>query len=286
MPDEAVLLLHVIGPFATHRFAGSRASSKRYMTQTVIGGVPADSVRSQHFRAVRAHFLGIGRWAGLSASQETWERGEDGKVRGWSARLHGGSEQFHGLSRGRRLVISTTWTVGGPTDNRTISAPVSIGCESRRLLPIERLLQPVLATQDLLSFAFGGFVLAESGTAQPDVDHRDGVSSLPTLWNGQLMVRSPAVTERQPKDLPLFGLQALGGIAGLARWLRLVSASPRATQPVVARHRLGATSASVAVLELAAAMTTGLGPIGHRNGQTHLLRRRSRSRLGRRSGTG
>jgi hypothetical protein len=80
------------------------------------------------------------------------------------------------------------------------------------------------------------------------------VPSLPRLWNGPLMVRSPAVSERRPKDLPLFSLQALGGIAGLARWLRLVSDYPRAAQPVVARYRFGSISPSVAVLELAAAM--------------------------------
>ena len=258
MPEDGALFLEVQGPGISHRFGGSRASSKQYMARTVIGGVPLDRLRTSSLLGLRANFHGIGRWAGMSATQETWRQGSDSRVQGWSVTLGGSDDVSHRLPGGRKLVLSTTWSVDGPTDRRTVSAPVVVGCESRRPVDVWELLRPVLQVQDLLGFAYGGFVAADGGTAQLDLkpaeDDRSD-SSKPSLWNGALMVRSPAA--REPKSMnefPLFQLGTIGGVAGLARWIRLNTDHPRAARPVVAQYRHGAGSAPLILMEVAAAV--------------------------------
>lgn len=256
MADEAAMFLEVIDAGRNTRFGGSRASSKHYLARTAIGGVPVDRLRTPSLEELHAHFLGIGGWAGMSATKEDWSS-DRGRVTEWSVTLSGTEDLSHPLRGGRALVLSTTWSVDGPTDRRTISAPVSIGCRSRRPVDVWELLQPVLHTQDLLSFAYEGFVAADGGSACLDVEPAEGErsSQTPSLWNGALMVRSPAAAApRSMNERPLFYLGTIGGIAGLARWIRLSSTHARATRPVVARYREGRPSAALTVMEVAAAV--------------------------------
>ncbi len=257
MPEEAALFLEVQGPGITNRFGGARASSKRYFARTVIGSVPVDRLRTPSLEGLHAYFHGIGRWAGMSATQETWRHDDDGRVQGWSATLGGSDDFSHPLSGGRTLLLSTTWRVDGPTDKRTISAPVSMGCESRKPVDVWELLHPMLLVQDLLGFAFGGFVAADGGSAgldlEPPTDKRS--DSRPSLWNGALMVPAPAApTPKSMNEFPLFHLATIGGIAGLTRWVRLSADHPRATGPVVAQYRFGPGSAPIRLMEIAAAV--------------------------------
>jgi len=254
MPEEAALFLEVRGPWGTQRFGAARASSKRFLARTVIGGVPVNRLRTPALHGLHAHFHGVGRWAGMSASEEKWKT-DDGRMQEWSVTLAGSGVLSHRLPGGRTLVISTTWRVDGPTDRRTIYAPVSIGCESRRPVDVRDLLEPILRTQDLLGFAFEGFVAADGGSARPDLalveDEKNNRTQ--SLWNGALMVRSPAAqAPRSMNEFPLFHLHTIGGIAGLARWIRLSIAHPRAIGPIVARYRQGRGSAPVIVMEVAA----------------------------------
>lgn len=256
MADEAAMFLEVIDAGRNTRFGGSRASSKRYLARTAVGGVPVDRLRTPSLKELHAHFHGIGGWAGMSATKENWGS-EDGRVKEWSVALSDTEDLSHRLSGGRALVLSTTWRVDGPTDKRTISAPVSLGCMSSRPIDVWELLQPVLQIQDLLSFAYEGFVAADGGSAHLDLEpaEEERLSQTPSLWNGALMVRSPAATApKSMNERPLFHLETIGGIAGLTRWIRLSAAHPRATRPVVARYREGRPSAALTLMEVAAAV--------------------------------
>lgn len=145
--------------------------------------------------------------------------------------------------------------VNGPADQRTLHAPIAISCTSQRRRETWDLLQPLLFVQDLLNFAFGGFVAAEGGTATVDIaPPTDGrTEPSPSLWSGPLMVRAPATTAPESMSaFPLFSLQTLGGAAGLARWVRLCERHGRATAPVVRPFRFGAVTPSVGMLETAA----------------------------------
>ncbi|MDP9301941.1 MAG: hypothetical protein M3P43_13775 [Actinomycetota bacterium] len=256
LADEAAMFLEVIDAQRNTRFGGSRASSKRYLARTAIGGVPVDRLRTPSLQELHAHFHGIGRWAGMSATKEDWDS-DDGRVKEWSVTLSGSEDLTHPLTGGRELVLSTTWRVDGPTDRRTISAPVSIGFKSHRPVDVWELLQPILQVQDLLSFTYEGFVAADGGSARLDLDpaEKERHNQAPTVWNGALMVRSPVVTApRSVNERSLFHLETIGGIAGLARWTRLSSTHPRATRPLVARYRQGRASAALTVMEVAAAI--------------------------------
>jgi hypothetical protein len=257
LPDDAVMFLEVHGPFRSVRFGGAaRASSKRYLARTVIGHVPVDSLRTTRLLSLQAHFHGIGRWAGMSASRESSKHDGSGRLKEWGVHLTGGNEQATRLAGARTLIVSTTWAVEGPTDRRTISAPVIIGCRSRRPTTVERLLQPLMRSQELLGLAFDGFVAAAGGIANLDVnrtDDDDRLDTTPSMWSGALMARPPSVSPPRSMDtIPLFTLRTLGGIQGLSRWIRLCETHPRATRSVTAPYREGRRSAAIALIEVAA----------------------------------
>jgi hypothetical protein len=256
LPEDAAVFLEVRGPWHTQRF-GPRASSKTLLARTAIGGVPLDRLRTVRLTELQADFPGIDYWAGLSASTEKWTESESGRLESWSVTLTGSERLESSLRSTRTLHVSTTWRVEGPMPRRLVSIPVTIGCESRRPLPLRSLLEPVLDAQDLISCAFDSFVPAESGSGRLDVDPTDkpNLEARRSIWNGALMVRSPAVPDPgERRDLPIFSLATIGGVRGLARWTQLASAHPRATRAVVARYRQGLRSPQLALMEVAAAI--------------------------------
>lgn len=255
MPEDAFLFLELQETRSTLRIGGPRASSRRYIARTAIGATPVKRVQTLSLFELHAHFHGIGQWAGISATREEPETDENGLLRSWSVTLGGGENILQKLPGKRTLALSSTWRVEGAPDKRTLFAPVSIGCQAEEPVELWSLLQPVLLVQDLLNFAFMGFVGAEGGTARLNVaaTNKELHDSQPSLWNGALMVRHPGVpTSTSMAQRPLLDLQGIGGIDGLARWIRLCLAYPRATNPVVTQYRLGPTSPAVKLMELAA----------------------------------
>lgn len=192
----------------------------------------------------------------MSAAEEHSEP-EQGRLRSWSVRLAGGKPLSQKLPGGRTLLMSATWRVDRPGDKLLISAPVSIGCESRTPTDVWELLRPLLHVQDLLGFAFDGFVAAEGGRARPHLRQAeaDDRRRSPTFWNGALMVRHPAARAASTMaEVPLFDLPTIEGLGGLGRWISLSDKHPRATGPVVFPSRYGPPSAYVAIMEIAAAI--------------------------------
>lgn len=256
LPGDSVLLLELVGPSPTLRFGGDpRASTNRFQARTAIGGVAIDRLRSTQLLAMRADFHGVSRWAGMTAIRERHKTDSTGGVTSWSADVSSDADVSHRLRAGTTINISTSWRVDGPRDRRTLSAPVSFECRSRRPVEVWELLQPLLIIQDLLGLAFAGFVAAERGSAAVDLrpEQNEKPRQLPTLWNGALMVKQPGV--QQPRDMnayPLFDLTSIGGIAGLARWIRLGRQHPRAIAPITTIYRHGPISPTVQLMELAA----------------------------------
>lgn len=256
LPTDSLLLLETYQSRASRRFGGlPRASSKQYRARTVVGNAPVGELRSPKLLAASANFHGIGRWAGLSASEER-SKMDQGVVKEWTLKLSESEELSATLSGGRLLEVSTSWRVDGPPDRRTISAPTVIGCKTTRPRDAWMLLEPLVHIQNLLSIAFGGLVVAEGGSAAVDLgaasDSRRGT---PTFWSGPLHAPpKSAVLPKNMKEHPLFRLSTVGGIEGLGRWVRLCDKHGRAVRPLVRHFRTGHSAAEVTLIETAAAM--------------------------------
>ncbi|MFC6080164.1 ApeA N-terminal domain 1-containing protein [Sphaerisporangium aureirubrum] len=256
LPEKSVLFLENIRSGWIQR-SGYRASSRRCRARTAISNIPFDRLLSSKVKALSANFHGVGDWAGLSATKESRDQDEHGRIQSWTVTLKSANAISHPLRQGRSLMISTTWKVGGDEDRRVLSAPVTIGCSSLRPRDVWDLLQPLLHVQGLLNLAWDGFVAADTGSAELHLKKKDGVdlSTRPEMWNGALMV--PLAGVSAPKSMnenPLFSLSALGGIAGLTRWIRLCDEHPRAINPVINRYRYGPTTAETTLLDIASAI--------------------------------
>ena len=265
-PRGATLFLDVRGPWAGRLFGTTiRASSKTFAARSAIGNVPVDRLRSANLFELHAYFLGTGRWAGMSASKDSWNP-DKGKLREWTVTLTEGETLRSRINGGREIMISTKWRVEGPEDQRTLSAPVTIGCVARRPVELRDLLQPVLAAQDLLSFVFNGFVAATDGAVRLDSKPGDGGFELtPSFWSGALMVRSPAAQALgRSIDFPLVDLQTLGGIDGLGRWIRLALSHPRAVRALWSPYREGRGSAAMSMMDVATSIEYWVNANRHR----------------------
>jgi len=62
------------------------------------------------------------------------------------------------------------------------------------------------------------------------------------MWNGALMIPSPAA-RTSATTIPAFGVESLGGVAGLRRWITLTETHDRATTVLSEPYRVGGTSA-------------------------------------------
>ncbi|MER5648106.1 HEPN domain-containing protein [Streptosporangium sp. NPDC002524] len=253
LSERSILLLEAQWAGSTQR-SGYRVSSRRYRARTAIGRIPVDELQSSKLLGITANFHGIGTWAGLTATEESHESNKDGRLESWTVTLKSPPSTNHGTSRGRILSLSTTWKVGGAEDRRQLSAPVSITCKSVRPRDLWDLLQPVLHIQNMLNLAWEGFVTASSGSAELHLKtNATSKEDHPELWNGALMV--PLAGVSSPKAInerPLFTLETVGGIAGLARWIKLCDTYPRAVGPVVNLYRFGPATSEASLLAVAA----------------------------------
>lgn len=251
------LLLEIQRRSWTRNIGGYRASVKRYSGRTFVADVPFERLRSLRLVSLRASFIGMSGWAGASAKREMLETDKRGRGKSWSVHLESPPGQSALLLRGRTIAVEFDWRAEGPLDRRIISTPVGIKCEARgpTAEPID-LVGPLLRVQDLMSYAYSGFVEAESGRASLDLDpDKHGRDETSVMWNGALMVRTPAA--EGPADLtgiPLFHLTTIGGARGLSRWIQLCEVHQRAVRPIVSPFRLGFPSAEVMLLEVAAAI--------------------------------
>ncbi|SDH83394.1 hypothetical protein SAMN05421505_1249 [Sinosporangium album] len=253
LPKRSILFLETQSSGSTLR-SGYRISSKRYRARTAIGSIPIDELQSAKLLSITANFHGIGTWAGLTATEESHETDQNGRFESWTVKLKSPPPMSHRTSKGRDLLLSTTWNVGGAEDLRQLSAPISISCASVRPRDIWDLLRPLLHIQNMMNLAWEGFVAASSGSAELHLKpNATNNSDRPELWNGALMVPLAGVAgPRSMNHRPLFTLATVGGIAGLARWVKLCDTYPRAVGPVVNRYRFGPATSEASLLDIAA----------------------------------
>ncbi|MFI2297177.1 hypothetical protein [Isoptericola sp. NPDC019571] len=245
------LFLDVRGVRGASTLGGYRVATRTYRAGAVVFGVQLPDLLSDEFREVTAFFPGVGRWAGLAGSKATPTTDEQGRMTGFSLSTQAATTQSEQLGRGRTLGMSTHWEVQGPEDRQTLYAPVSFSVASERPADWSDLIQPLLSVQGLISLAYDGLVLADGGRAT--IDLRKPPLEGPKWWTARLMQRPRgARIPRAPTEIPTFFLQTLGGMAGVRRWVGLTRRYPRATGPLLSRHRYGDVNVETQLLEIAA----------------------------------
>ncbi|HQZ35830.1 MAG TPA: hypothetical protein PK020_15500 [Ilumatobacteraceae bacterium] len=150
------------------------------------------------------------------------------------------------------LRIEPKWSVGGDEDHRILSDPIAIGCASTRPTEAYEFFRVLFEVQGLLSALFRGHTTADAGEAELDLDPlvpRHDRGSYP-MWQGELMVTPDGVSRRADAHPPILNLADIGGVAGLARWVRLCRKHPRATEVALSPYRSGYSRAEVEILSL------------------------------------
>ncbi|GGI10286.1 hypothetical protein [Isoptericola cucumis] len=232
---------------------GYRVATRTYRTHGVVSGAPLRDLRSDGFLDVSAFFPGIAGWAGVAGSSTSPSKDEKGRLNSLAITVQAAEPQSEDLSRGRRLELSTHWQVDGPADRRTVYAPVEFKISASRPADWTDLIPPLQSIQGLVSLAYDGLVVADGGRVT--MDSKKPPMDSPTWWTARLMRRPDgARPPRSMTETPSFNLRTIGGLAGLRRWIELTDAHPRATGPLVARHRYGLQNVETRLMEIAAAI--------------------------------
>ncbi|MFE4463762.1 hypothetical protein ACFRCR_01475 [Oerskovia sp. NPDC056781] len=232
---------------------GYRVSTRTYRAHGVVVGAPLRNLRSDGFLDVSAYFPGMASWAGVAGSSTSPSTDEHGRLKSLAITVQAAESRSENLSRGRRLELSTHWQVDGPEDRRIIYTPVEFKISATRPAKWTELVPPLQSIQGLLSLAYEGLVVADGGRVTMDTDQPPMES--PTWWTARLMRRPEgAQAPRSMTEIPSFDLGTIGGIAGLRRWIELTDKHPRATGPLVARHRYGLHNVETRLMEVAAAI--------------------------------
>lgn len=250
-----VLVIGVLGTSRTASLGGGRASVERYRARSLLCHPSVSLAESALSTSASGYFLGDGllAWADIDAVDREFKLNAARKVSSATIRLKSTPDLRVPLSRSVALRLSGHWSLNQDDDLRhVVETALEVEVEStsspRALMD---LLGPLLRCQELLSLAFHGFVRADGGRAGlPGIDERA------YLWDAALTparvpyrVRAAATNER-----PLFHLADIGGVNGLARWMRLCIKHPRAVSAIVSPYRRGIGSNEVRLLELAAAI--------------------------------
>ncbi|MCD4524021.1 hypothetical protein [Nocardioides sp. cx-173] len=219
----------------------------RYRSRCLVLDPPAQDIDDDTVVAVQLHYYGLSSWSGERRLNEE-PIIEDGKVVGWTAQLRWDAGTTVPLGDGYTLRFSSGHTVTGPYDRRTLTAPLVITIESEERRPIGEHLVRLDAVHALLAVAHKETPLASSGGVR--FAHTQDVYC--SLWERTMIGLGP------PGDLthefPHLGLDNIGGIRGVASWVRLVLEDRRAVEPLV-RHALSSIQTPESrILSTAAAM--------------------------------
>lgn len=245
------LLHHIVRTGSATRL-GTAASSSTFHGRTYIGGVGLDAITSTYPLGLVAHFPRVAAWGGQDTIDQDYEASDDGRMTSVILRLPFIDDQCVVLSDGRELTLRSDWHLTGPSHHRAVVTRLAVGCTSDTPQPVEALLRPLVAAQDLLSLAHDEPIVASTGSATMDYRNDGHPRASSWLWSASLMERHPAFAADEEEPLPLFSLDAVGGIEGVGRWVALSERHPRATSPTVRRYRQGHLSPSVALMEVAA----------------------------------
>lgn len=218
----------------------ARYSSGCLVLDPVLSELDGDKVAQ-----VRLDYFGLHSWSGERILDDE-PISDGGQTVGWKAELRFGPSQRSPLDDGYVLRFSPGWSIGGPLDRRTLSAPLLVIVESSARSSITEHIVRLDAVHALLALAHRREPKA-AGAAVRLTDNGQWCDA----WEHN-MVRhgeSPGVNE-----FPHFGLNTIGGIDGVAAWVRLVLRHRRAVEPIVRHTLFPNQTPEASLLSTAAAM--------------------------------
>jgi hypothetical protein len=232
---------------------GQRASTQNIRMRVLVTRVPLDDIEDGRFTTVEMTIPEVTRWSGLIGVLEKVDRHDDtGRAKSWEAKTRDVKPLEIRLRRNQKLVLSTTWSVEGPTDKRILSTPLEIGSISDRPLPWHEHVQALMAVQDLINLAYEGFVPAEKAAVHFKYKSGEPPLQTPEMWNSRLMAVPRGVQKPESMtEFPMFYLAHIGGVRGLRNWIRLDRQHSRATGPVASKYRYGANLPEVRLIQIA-----------------------------------
>lgn len=270
----SIMMLEISNRLPTIRMGGHRVSTTRYHARSILGNLDLDHVRSDRVCSLSASFALSDRFDGLPRIQEEWVQDEGGRAVGWTGRTPNAATKSVELTEDRQITMMVDWSIDGSHQERRVSQLTRFTIESSSPRELWDLLEPLLIVQNLVNVAHRGFVVAETGRAVADFDNVDERRSSTWFWSAPLHYRSPQLPKvDMQQTFPLFTLDDIGGVNGLARWVHLGQQHPRGLSPLIRPLRQGSLSPEVAILEVAAAIEywakTQLP--GGKNGETRFV---------------
>lgn len=213
----------------SRRTTGSRHLHGETCTVEVgnlVTGIEYDDIDQEFVVGASLHYLGLPKWMPGSVLTESYSDEHPG---GWDVSLRHQEALTVRLEEGWFLHLQASWTMSGVGDARTYTTPLAVRTESDSREELGQHLVRLDAVNSLLVLAHPQDVRAISGFVRLTSDARSG-----TLWDRDFMRAGP---ELGTNEFAVFGLEHLGGIEGVAGWVRLCLQHRRVVQPLV-RHRL------------------------------------------------
>jgi hypothetical protein len=218
----------------------------KYTAHGVIVDLDLELVDADQVVAVQFAYHGLHNWLPEQIYKDD-PLIEDGKHVGWSAELRYAKGITVPLDDVFTLRLSTGWSIGGEFDRRTFATPLIVTVESAERRSIHEHIGRLDAVHALLNIAHRERVQAFGGSARLTDD-----SDWCGFWETTFM--STDGTHDVAHFFPYFGLDEMGGITAVARWIEIVRGHRRAVTPVV-RHVLEPNQTPEArLLSTAAAM--------------------------------
>lgn len=227
-------------------------STARYRSRCVVIDPEANEVNDDTVLAVQLHYYGLTGWSGERRLNDE-PIIEAGFVVGWTAELRWDDGKEIPLGDGFMLKFSTGHTVAGSYDRRTLTAPLLVTIESEERRPISEHLTRLDAVHARLAVAHRATPLASGG----GVRFAKTSNSYCALWERTMISLDPPgdVTH----EFPYLELDNVGGMEGVARWIRLALEHRRAVEPLVRHVLFPNQSPESRILSTAAAMEYWVG---------------------------
>ncbi|TKK88133.1 hypothetical protein FDA94_14530 [Herbidospora galbida] len=245
-----IALLNVFHRGANTAYGGTKASIHHYKARSAIIGMDFTTTRSTSITEGRVFFPSAARWAGIKTSEEIPTFDEDRRYTGFTLNVTQAPVQEVAVSEEITLFITSHWEFTGPEGQRTVRAPLEVGCRSTKPLHLGSHLGPLTRIQDLINLAFQSFTPASGGRVIMADDPTP--AETPHLWNSNLMTTPAFAVNSKPSSVPLFSLSALGGVDSLPRWIQVCKEHPRSVGPIINHFRRGSLSPFSRILEVGA----------------------------------
>jgi hypothetical protein len=225
--ESGSVLLHGIRRWErASTYGGHSVDVCRFWTDHLIVGLDIDEVVEDQVQETALNYAGLASWAGQSPVVE--EVGVSGDEFAWRASVRPVDAVSTVLHGGLSLSMRRGWTLQGGFDVRTLATPlrVEVGSGSRESASV--FLGVLDAVHALLSLAHTHDVRAGHGSVRLTATSEESA-----LWDSTMM--TPGDSDGPGRAY--FGLEHIGGIEGVGRWVELCQTHRRAVAPLVS-HRL------------------------------------------------